>query len=949
MSWPNKIYVATKTLGVYYTNNFSSPSTQPKWATVNGGLPATDVRQFALDPFAPADKQYLLLETARTLYRRDNGGNWAAILTSAEADTLTGEDSGGTLFHFGLDPSIEGRIWIEYRNNITTSAVWALYSDDYGDNWIATTKVRDSGVNWTQDLNGIFAYGDTVFACGTKEDQQFAYYSTNKGASWTLSGLNPGTSGRAQNPLQSTLIYVSSTTVKTLTDAGVLTELTAVHGFASNDGIWFAVADASHQRAIVGAKIYSTSDSWANENTPSDITPPPRSIAPWAGDDEDNMLVGLDFGAYDSGNRHIVGCLYGEDDTTAVGIAGTNCGDTPFTDSIPDTCGGLAIGGIAAVEETPSEGPTPPPGGTITPPGGTPIMLGGAANVNAVSMPGYTGTARGEPLPGDRGAFMVDTAAHAALHASDILAGAPTRHNPAPGASGTVPMSDGSKYVVADVLTPTEHTAIGDAAPHHAPVTLDASADTIMDLSGQAISLETETANTVLAGPVSGVAAAPDFRALTNADLPDPLAFKTAANALVVSAGAVTATQNLHTITSESGTSDDLTTITAAALRTLLLIYATATHTITVKHGTGNISLNGAADFILSGNKSLLLFWNGTAWVDLGAGGGGGAALTVKEIDGTPDVSTVSEIRVTNGTLTDVGSGVVQIDFGSAATDGAAIHDDVAGEIHAITNKATPVNADELVIEDSADSWNKKRVAISALPTGESADPSKIILTNSYASRPAAGTAGRIFLPNNSYYLERDNGTAWIPWGPIFPMTPPVLGNFTWVNQGEATAAVTNGGIYLYTPKSGTNVRVLKKAAPARPYTITACYLSHIMASNYLACGLVFRQSSDGKLITFGNLHNNVFYLASVKWNSPTSWSADVFKLGALTGYLMFIRIADDDTNRICSWSADGQNWIVLHTVGRTDFMTADEVGFFVHGENGTYPAALTLLSWKEA
>lgn len=60
---------------------------------------------------------------------------------------------------------------------------------------------------------------------------------------------------------------------------------------------------------------------------------------------------------------------------------------------------------------------------------------------------------------------------------------------------------------------------------------------------------------------------------------------------------------------------------------------------------------------------------------------------------------------------------------GGGGTDADAIHDNVAGEISAITEKAAPVSADLLVIEDSADSNNKKRVQIGNLPGGSS-DPS---------------------------------------------------------------------------------------------------------------------------------------------------------------------------------------------------------------------------------
>lgn len=102
-----------------------------------------------------------------------------------------------------------------------------------------------------------------------------------------------------------------------------------------------------------------------------------------------------------------------------------------------------------------------------------------------------------------------------------------------------------------------------------------------------------------------------------------------------------------------------------------------------------------------------------------------GASLTVEEADGTPSVADVIKIKVTNGTLTDDGSGVVSLDFGSAATDGAAIHDNEANEIAVITEKTTPVGADMILIEDSEDGNKKKMVQITNLPSsgGSSESP----------------------------------------------------------------------------------------------------------------------------------------------------------------------------------------------------------------------------------
>ena len=56
--------------------------------------------------------------------------------------------------------------------------------------------------------------------------------------------------------------------------------------------------------------------------------------------------------------------------------------------------------------------------------------------------------------------------------------------------------------------------------------------------------------------------------------------------------------------------------------------------------------------------------------VDITGGGGGGSALTVKEVDGIPSVTDVDTIVVTNGTLTDDGGGQVTISIDAAAGSG---------------------------------------------------------------------------------------------------------------------------------------------------------------------------------------------------------------------------------------------------------------------------------------
>jgi len=261
----------------------------------------------------------------------------------------------------------------------------------------------------------------------------------------------------------------------------------------------------------------------------------------------------------------------------------------------------------------------------------------------------------------------------------------------------------------------------------------------------------------------------PSWSAILNADLPDPLAFKSAATTLTISGGSVTATQNLHIIAAETGTEDDLDTINGLTDRQWLLLKADTGDTITVKHGTGNIHFDSGEDFELSGDSWLLLFYDGASAVALGAGGGGtdltglGTDNTIARWDGTdtlqdsghtiddndtltfpddadhppwnvtersaaPSSPSEGDLYLDDGTNTATGSpgwrrynGSAWEDVGATGaggTDSNAIHDNVASEISAISEKASPVDADLVIIEDSEDSNNKKKAQVGNLPGG---------------------------------------------------------------------------------------------------------------------------------------------------------------------------------------------------------------------------------------
>jgi parallel beta-helix repeat protein len=96
--------------------------------------------------------------------------------------------------------------------------------------------------------------------------------------------------------------------------------------------------------------------------------------------------------------------------------------------------------------------------------------------------------------------------------------------------------------------------------------------------------------------------------------------------------------------------------------------------------------------------------------INSSSGGGGGAGtISVEEVDGAPAVTDVSTIRVTNGTLTDDGSGQVTIDTGGSgdASGPASSTDNAIARFDSTTGKllqnSTPTITDGGIISNVTD------------------------------------------------------------------------------------------------------------------------------------------------------------------------------------------------------------------------------------------------------
>jgi len=179
--------------------------------------------------------------------------------------------------------------------------------------------------------------------------------------------------------------------------------------------------------------------------------------------------------------------------------------------------------------------------------------------------------------------------------------------------------------------------------------------------------------------------------------------------------------------------------------------------------------------------------------------------------------------------------------------------------------------------------------------------------------------------------------------------------DWTWVNQGSATLTDSGAGVLsLVVPTSSSaNLRILKKAAPSTPYTITAVMNGlgwNGGTSSYWGIG--WRQSSDGKLVLLTQRYDGQFFV--YKYTNPTTYSAaytqltTVSMMGGGNAPLVY-RIEDDGANRKTYLSPNGIDFLLWHTVSRTDFLTADEVCFYGNCQSSNVGPIVTLYAWEEA
>jgi hypothetical protein len=185
------------------------------------------------------------------------------------------------------------------------------------------------------------------------------------------------------------------------------------------------------------------------------------------------------------------------------------------------------------------------------------------------------------------------------------------------------------------------------------------------------------------------------------------------------------------------------------------------------------------------------------------------------------------------------------------------------------------------------------------------------------------------------------------------PHVVPVVSSFAWVNQGSATATDRSYGISMASPfSSGDSFRMLTKAAPSTPYEVRIRFAETRCMLNNVANVFGWRDSSSGNIQPV-----SVYYgvapgenrLAVFNFSSPTAFVSTQVSPVAQSHRLQWIRLRDNGTDRFVDTSADGDEWVLFASFGRTSYITPDQVFFGLNVNNlSATPSGMTILSWEE-
>lgn len=246
--------------------------------------------------------------------------------------------------------------------------------------------------------------------------------------------------------------------------------------------------------------------------------------------------------------------------------------------------------------------------------------------------------------------------------------------------------------------------------------------------------------------------------------------------------------------------------------------------------------------------------------------------------------------------------------------------------------------------------------------------PSDVVMQGTYAARPAAGVAGRIYSPSDFPYSFIDTGTEWQLLNAQRISPPPAAATFAVVQTAANGSLADSGGTLLFsaTRRIATADRIMAvKAIPGgagSAYTMKAAMQLHaqgngtgLVAYSIIGAGVITPGNAVSALILYSNAGLiNIQKLEATSLVAGASIRFDNSGYPPLQGAGMFwLKIQDDGaalaaTNVTWSYSLDDINYYQLWQASRQDGLGGvdpDRVGLYLDAFNA--PTAMRCLSFS--
>jgi hypothetical protein len=220
-----------------------------------------------------------------------------------------------------------------------------------------------------------------------------------------------------------------------------------------------------------------------------------------------------------------------------------------------------------------------------------------------------------------------------------------------------------------------------------------------------------------------------------------------------------------------------------------------------------------------------------------------------------------------------------------------------------------------------------------------------------YASAPSCAGSQFIYSATDAALQGFCDGASHLDWKyKSVTVTPTVVGDLvTWYAQGGASTVSYQGSWALVGTTANDGVHGRYKTAPATPFSVVACLEQFVGSNTFATAGMFWTDGTKAITIdTTTQAGGNASGPIEInKFDNSTTFNSQYLPPNASVSMLGLFCIAmvDDGTNRKEKVSYDGKNWTQMHTVGRTDFLTANGVGVEVGDVGGNIAPQIQVVS----